>query len=283
MVHELRKLQKFFTYIVLILIGIALVAPFIYMISISLASAETTAKMQFTILPSEFCIGNYISIFTDPRILRWLVNSLVLVTFSIIGQVFASSMVAYGFARLRYKHKNIIFLLLVATMMIPGQITMIPQFFIFSKLKWINTLLPIILPNFFGGAYNIFLTRQFIMSIPNSLDDAAKIDGLGYFGIYRRIILPLIKPVLIAVSLFTFNYNWGAFMEPLIYINDVKRMPLALGVQILSATSNVGATPEWNIVMVASLLLTLPMLIFFMVNQKHVFELNISAGSDTMK
>ncbi len=160
---------------------------------------------------------------------------------------------------------------------------MIPQFVIFSKFKLINSLLPIIIPNFFGGAYNIFLMRQFIMRIPTSLDEAAKIDGLNYFGIYTKIVLPLIKPVMVAVAIFTFNYNWGAFLEPLIYINDVVKMPLALGVQILKATSNVGAIPEWNIVMVASMLLTIPMLLIFVFGQKYVFELNIVAGSDTMK
>ena len=121
------------------------------------------------------------------------------------------------------------------------------------------------------------------MTIPQSLDDAAKIDGLGYIGIYFKMILPLIKPVLAVIAIFTFNYNWGAFMEPLIYIEDKAKMPLALGVQILSATSSVGATPEWNIVMVSSLLLTLPMIIIFILNQRRIFELNVGISSDVSK
>lgn len=283
MVHNLNKIQKMIVYTLLVILAIVLLVPFIYMISISLATPETTTKMTFTLLPREFHYENYIQVFSNKKIMRWLFNSIVLVFFSIAGQVIMSSFVAFGFAKLKYKRKNIIFLVLLSTMMIPPQITMIPQFVIFSKLKLINTLLPIIIPNFFGGAYNIFLMRQFIMRIPTSLDEAAKIDGLSYFGIYTKIVLPLIKPVMVAVAIFTFNYNWGAFMEPLIYINDVIKMPLALGVQILKATSNVGAIPEWNIVMVASMLLTIPMLLIFVFGQKYVFELNIVAGSDTMK
>lgn len=278
-----QNIYNVITYVILIFIGFLMMAPFIYMISISLATPETTSKMLFTFFPKEFHFENYIQVFSDERILRWFFNSIVLVTFTIIGQIFMSSMVAFGFARINYRHKNKIFVVLLATMMIPQQITMIPQFVIFSKLNMVNTLLPIIIPNFFGGAYNIFLCRQFIMTIPLSLDEAAKIDGLGWFGIYTRIILPLIKPILVAIGIFTFNYNWGAFMEPLIYINDVKKMPLSLGVQVLSATSSVGATPEWNIIMVASLLLTIPMILLFIFGQKYVFEMNISIGSDTSK
>lgn len=283
MTGKLKRQEKWRTYIILSLVSVLMILPLLYMVSISLVSPETNAKMLFSVIPHEWHIQNYVRVFSDQRILRWFFNSLVLVTFCIIGQLLSSSLVAFGFARLEYKHKNSLFMILLATMMIPQQITLIPQFIIFTKLKWVNTLLPIIVPNFFGGAYNIFLCRQIIMTIPRSLDDAAKIDGLGYFGIYRRIILPLIKPVMVVIAIFTFNYNWGAFIEPLIYINDKAKMPLALGVQILSATSSVGATPEWHIVMVASLLLTLPMIIAFVVNQRRIFEMDVSVSSDVSK
>jgi len=283
MFGRLNKVEKIILYIILSIIGITLSAPFIYMISISLASSATTSKMAFSFIPTEFEWRNYIRVFTDKQIIKWFFNSVILVIFSIIGQVFASSFVAYGFARLKGRGKNIIFMILLSTMMIPSQVTMIPQFMIFRKLGWINTLLPIIVPNFCGGAFNIFLIRQFIVSIPTSLDEAAKIDGLGFFGIYWNIILPLIKPILVMVAILTFNYNWGVFMEPLIYINDVGRMPLALGVQVLSATRSAGAAPEWNIVMVASMLLTLPMILIFFLGQKYVLEVNIIPGSSTIK
>lgn len=284
MVHNTsNKIYQVLTYTMLILIGFLLLAPFLYMISISLLSDSSSNKMLFSLIPKEFNFENYFRIFTDSRMLLWLKNSFILVLFSIIGQMFVSSFVAYGFARLRAPGKKIIFSVLLGTMMIPGQITMIPQFMIFSKLHMVNTLLPIIIPNFFGGAYNVFLIRQFILGIPSSLEEAAKIDGLSYFGIYKKIVLPLIKPALAAIAIFTFNYNWGAFMEPLIYINDSDKMPLALGVRILQATENVGALPKWNVVMVASMLLTLPMIIIFFLGQKRVFEMNISVSGDASK
>ncbi|GAA0086636.1 carbohydrate ABC transporter permease [Clostridium sp. MB05] len=279
---KISLLRRIILYMVLCVIGMVLVTPFIYMISISLSTPETTTKMAFTLIPKEFNWQNYFDVLTNERILKYLLNSIILVVFCVIGQVFASSFVAYGFARIRARGKNILFIILLATMMIPSQITMIPQFIIFSKLGWINTLLPIIIPNLFGGAFNIFLIRQFITGIPVAYDEAAQLEGLGYFGIYRKIMLPLLRPILVTVAIFTFNYNWGAFMEPLIYINDIEKMPLALGVQVMSATYNAGATPEWNIVMVASLLLTIPMVAVYFLGQKYIYQTNI-VGNSSLK
>lgn len=281
--RHISLVDKTMTYGLLAFFGLALVLPFIFMISISLASPATTTKLSFTIFPSEFEFSNYLKVFTEESVGRWILNSVLIVTFCILGQVFVSSFVAFGFARLNAPGKSIIFMVLLSTMMIPGEVTMIPQFVIFRKLGWINTYLPLIVPNFFGGAFNIFLIRQFITRIPTALDDAAKIDGLGYLGIYARIILPLIRPILVTVAIFTFQWNWGWFMGPLIYINDIDKAPLALGVQILSATSSLGEAPKWNLVMVASMLLTLPMILVFFFGQKYVFEANISGGSSATK
>ncbi|MCU9613090.1 carbohydrate ABC transporter permease [Caldibacillus lycopersici] len=283
MFKKVGLVEKVVLYALLSGIGVALIIPFIYMISISLASGETVAKMEFTIWPREFTWHNFVELFSNAQILNYFKNSIILVIFAIIGQVLSSSFVAFGFSRLNGKGKNFLFLVLLSTMMIPGQITMIPQFIIFSELGWLNTLLPIIVPNFFASAFNVFLLRQFMSRIPRELDEAAKIDGLGYFGIYWRIMLPLLKPILIAVAIFTFNANWGLFMEPLIYINDVEKMPLALGVQILSSTFSSQAVPPWNIVMGASLLLTVPMLLVFFFGQKYMFEANINSGSSGSK
>jgi multiple sugar transport system permease protein len=238
----------------------------------------------FTFIPKEFHFENFLKIFQlDLNFSRFFLNSLILVTFAIIGQVLASSMVAYGFARLRAPGKNILFMILLSTMMIPGEVTMIPSFVIFKYLGWINTLLPLIVPNFFSNAFNVFLLRQFISRLPMELDEAAQIDGLGYFGIYVRIILPLIKPALIAIAIFTFTWNWGWFMGPLIYINDFEKAPLALGVQILSATSSSGQVPPWNLVMVGSLLLIVPMLVVFFFGQKYMDEFGVISGSSAIK
>jgi len=282
---QLKLSVKLTTYIILTALSVLLAAPFMYVISIALASDSTTVKAAFTFIPREFYWENFIRVFTiDLNFARFFFNSTTLVVFAIIGQVVASSMVAFAFARLRAPGKNLLFMVLLSTLMIPGQVTMIPSFVIFRKLGWIDTLLPLIVPNFFGNAYNVFLLRQFITRIPVELDEAAKLDGLGFFGIYARIILPLLKPALVAIAIFTFTANWGWFMGPLIYINDVDKAPLALGVQILSATSSAGQIPPWNLVMVGALLLTLPMLIVYFFGQKYMDEFGlISGGSASIK
>jgi multiple sugar transport system permease protein len=258
--------------------------PLLYVFSIALASDETTYLAAFTLIPKEFNWDNFVRIFQmDLNFGRFFLNSFTLVIFAIIGQVVSSSMVAYAFARLRAPGKNTLFMILLSTMMIPGEVTMIPSFVLFRYLGWINTLLPLIVPNFFTNAFNVFLLRQFIARIPTELDEAAQLDGLGFFGIYTRIILPLIRPALIAIAIFTFTWNWGWFMGPLIYINDFDKAPLALGVQILSATSSSGQVPPWNMVMVGSLLLTLPMLLVYFFGQRYMDEFGVIGGSAAIK
>ncbi|MGI8746980.1 MAG: carbohydrate ABC transporter permease [Deinococcus sp.] len=281
MMGRISPVRATLSYVVLLALSVIFLVPFAYMISISLASPQTNFTHSFTILPHEFHWANYVQVFTDPAILGYIRNSVLLVVFSVIGQVLASSLVAYAFARLRAPGKNIIFAILLATLMIPSEVTLIPQFVLFKNLGWINTLLPLIVPNFFGGAYNIFLLRQFMARIPAELDEAARIDGLGYFGIYWRIILPLMVPALAAVSIFTFTFNWGWFMGPLIYLNDPSRFPLALGAQVLSSTGNAAETPPYHIAMVASMLLTIPMLLVFAFGQRYVYELSITGSSGT--
>lgn len=273
------------TYAILGAIAIALVTPFLLMISISLASDATTVQMQFSLIPQEFNVDNYVRVFTTPNIDlgRHILNSLIIVIGSIVGQVMVSSFVAYGFARFNAPGKNFLFLILLGTMMIPGAVTLIPQFALYRSLGWLGTFAPLIVPNFFGGAFNIFLIRQFIVRLPVELDEAAKIDGLGPVGIFRFIIFPLIRPIAVAIAILTFQFNWSWFLEPLLYLQDADMMPLAVAVRTLSATTSAGATPMWNLVMVASMLLTIPMLLVFFFGQKYVFEANISGGSAAIK
>jgi len=282
--NKIGLIEKIMTYLILSALGLLLAAPFVYVISMALASDATSAKLTFTFIPHEFRWENFVRVFTSGlKFDRFLVNSLILVFFSMLGQVLVSSLVAYAFARLRAPGKEVIFIILLATMMIPGEVTLIPQFILFTKLHWTDSLLPLIVPNFFGGAYNIFLLRQFITRIPVELDEAAQMDGLNFFGIYTRIILPLILPALVAVAIFTFVWNWGAFFGPLIYINDVNKMPLALGVQILSATNSAGQIPPWNLVMVGALVLTVPMILVYFFGQRFMDQLSLTGGSAGIK
>lgn len=277
------KINKLAYFFIMTFLSFLFLAPFLFMLSISLTTPETTAKLTFTLLPTEFHWQNYFTVLNNPEILTYLKNSLILVIFSCIGQVFSSALVAYSFARLQAPGKNIIFAILLSTLMIPQEVTLIPQFLLFKEFGWINTLLPLIVPNFFGGAFNIFLLRQFFTRIPRDFDEAATLEGLGFFGIFLRIILPMSRPPLVAVAIFTFSWNWGWFMGPLIYVSDPDKTPLALGVQLLSAARGAGAAPEWNIVMVASFMLTLPMLLVFIWGQKYLYSLDFGVGSSAIK
>ncbi len=254
------------------------------MVSIALSSDQTVSTGSFSLFPTEFRWDNFVRIFqTQQPVGNFVLNSVIISVLSAVGQVFSSALVGYAFARLRAKGKNITFMIVLATMMIPAQITMIPQFILFKELGWINTFLPLIIPNFFGNAYNIFLIRQFVSRLPLEMDEAAMVDGLGYFGIFRRIVLPMMTPVLIAIAIFTLTWTWGDFMGPLIYLNEDTKMPLALGVQLLTSTSQELQTPPWNLVMVGTVFLSLPMIIIYYFGQKYMYEMNLSTGSAGVK
>lgn len=274
---------KFLKYLFLILLSIVFIIPFIYMISIALASDYTANTASFTIFPHEFQFDNFVRIFKEGQVPVWVKNSLILTFFNTLFTLVSSSLVAYGFARFQAKGKNILFMLMLSTMMIPTQVTLIPQFVFFRKIGWMNTMLPLIIPAMFGSPFYIFLLRQFIMRIPASLDEAAMIDGLSYFGIYRKIILPLIKPALSAVAIFSIMGNWNWFFEPMIYLNDPAKYPLAIGVQVLSKTGHTGQLPLWNLMMSASMILVLPMILIYFFGQKYMFELSIDSGSSASK
>jgi multiple sugar transport system permease protein len=279
-----KIISSVFTYLVLIFLALVFVFPFAYMFSISLASDETVFKAALTLLPSEFAVSNYVKIFQSGNVGRWVYNSLIITVCNTLLQVFCNSLVAYGFARFRARLKPVLFMILLSTMMIPSQVTLIPQFILFRNMGWVNTMLPLIIPSFFGSAFYIFLFRQFIMRLPMSLDEAAKLDGLGYIGIYRKIILPLIWPASAAVAVLAVIGNWNWFFEPMIYLNDGAKYPLAIGVRIMSATQgNVGETPLWNRVFAACMILVIPMILIYFVGQKYMFEMNINAGNDTLK
>ncbi|MCZ4608390.1 carbohydrate ABC transporter permease [Streptomyces sp. Lzd4kr] len=273
-----------FTYGTLIVVAAILSTPLVFVGSIALSSDATVNANTFTIIPREFHWENFTRVFgTELPMGTFLINSVIVSLFSVAGQVLSSGLVGYAFARLRAPGKSTMFLVVLATMMIPTQITMSPQFILFRDLGWVNTFLPLIVPNFFSNAFNIFLVRQFVSRLPSQLDEAAMVDGLGFFGIYRRIMFPMLRPVLIAIGIFTLTHTWGDFMGPLIYLNDESKMPLALGVQYITSTSQAMQAPPWNLVMVGSILLAVPMIVVYYLGQKYLYEMDISGGSAGVK
>lgn len=222
-----------------------------------------------------FEVKNYLEFYQRLPFWAFLGNTLKITGLCIIGQLLSASMVAFGFARLRFPGKNALFVMVLATMMLPGQVTMIPSFILFAKLRWIDTLRPLIVPSFFGGgAFFIFLLRQFFLSIPGELEDAARIDGCSTFGIYRNVILPLSKPALATVAVFSFMAHWNDFMGPLIYTQSMENKTLALG--LYSFKTLYGT--EYHLMMAASLIVLLPVLAVFFSAQKYFVQGIIMSG-----
>lgn len=199
---------------------------------------------------------------------RYVATSIFLVVLNLVGTLFSCSLVAYAFARLQWPGRNFCFALMLATMMVPGQVTMIPYFLIVKALGWYNTLYPLWVGSFFAGAFNVFLLRQFLKGIPRDLEDAAKIDGCGFWRVYWHIMLPLIKPTLAAIAIFTFMGTWNEFMGPLIYLQDQRQYPLALGLYAF----NVQAGGSMSMMMAGSLMMTAPVIIIFFFAQKYFIQ-----------
>ncbi len=199
---------------------------------------------------------------------RYVAISFFLCVMNILGQLSGSSLAAYAFARLRWPGREFCFILLLGTIMLPGAVTMVPSFLIFKNLGWYNTLLVLWVPSFCGSAFNIFLLRQFMRGIPKDLEDAAKIDGCSYLGVYRHVILPSIKPALATIAIFAFMGSWNNFMGPLIYLNDQAKYPLALGV--FGLQTQVGA--NYGLIMAASALMALPLVVVFFFCQRYFIQ-----------
>ncbi|GIO34059.1 MULTISPECIES: carbohydrate ABC transporter permease [Paenibacillus] len=261
----------------LLLIGGAAVVlvPLLWTVSTSLKSPAEVFQDSF--IPKAWHWDNYKNAVTAVPFFLFLKNTLIILIPVMIGTVFSSALCAYGFARFRFKGKRFLFLVLLATMMLPGQVTMIPMFIMFKEAGWVDTFLPLIIPSFFGGgAFNIFLIRQFMRGIPRDLDEAAFMDGASRWSIFTRIMLPLSKPPLIAVSIFTFMGVWNDFQGPLIYLNTNTKYTLALGLSMFKGLYNV----EWNMLMAATILIMLPAIIVFFFLQKYFIE-GISLSSAT--
>ncbi len=196
---------------------------------------------------------------------------------NLVGTVVSSAIVAYGFSRFDFKGKRVWFLILLATMMLPSQVTMIPTYLIYRQIGWVNTVLPLVVPAFFGGgAFNIFLVRQFMSGIPKDFDEAARIDGAGPFKIFARVLVPMCRPVMTAVGIFTFMGTWNDFNGPLIYLYDSKKYTLSLGLAFFKGLY----TSKWNLMMAATVLVMLPVLILFFIAQDYIIDgIAISSGT----
>ena len=261
--------QRLIVYLLLIVGAIVFMIPFLWMLSSSFKELSQIFIYPPRWIPNPVRLDNYAKALSRMNFFVALKNTLTITVLCMFGQLLSASLVAYGFARLRFSGRDFLFMLVLSTMMLPPQVTMIPVFIIFRYLGWVDTFKPLIIPAFFGGgAFSIFLLRQFFLTIPKDLEDAARIDGCGRFRIFYQIILPLAKPALITVSIFSFMSHWNDFMGPLIYLNSEHKRTLAIALQSFQGQY----TAEWNLLMAASIVVLIPVLIIFFTLQQYFVE-----------
>ncbi|WP_135553694.1 carbohydrate ABC transporter permease [Paenibacillus cymbidii] len=256
------------THILLIVLGISFLLPFVWMISTSLKPDEQLFIFPPEWIPSQFMWSNYPDALSFFPFFKYLKNTLIICLWTLLGTTLSSAIVAYGFSRIQWPGRNFLFLILLSTMMLPYQVTMIPLFVLFKQLGWVGSFKPLIIPSFFGGAFSIFLVRQFYLTIPYELSDAARIDGCSEFRIFWQIILPLAKPALATVALFTFIGGWNDFLGPLIYLNDESKFTISLGLQQFVGVYGT----EWSKLMSASVVTTVPIILLFFFGQKMFIQ-----------
>lgn len=261
---------------VLIALCIPFVLPLVWMVSTSLKPDDQiyaregfeSALSLRSLLPSPFVWSNYPDAMRTVPLRAYLQNTLFLCGLNVTGAVLSSAVVAYGFARLRFRGRELLFMLMISTMALPGQVTMIPVFALFRFLGWYGTFFPLIVPSFCGNAFFIFLLRQFFRTIPEELAEAARIDGAGEWRIFGQVMLPLAKPALATCALFQFLHTWNDFFGPLLYINDPARYTLAYGLQ--QFMSSYGG--EWAQLMAAATIFTMPIIVLFFLAQRTFIQ-----------
>lgn len=261
-------LQQVVIHIILLSAVTLMLIPLAWTLSTSLKPPGEVFDFPPKWIPSRVMWSNYIEATTAINFFQYLWNSVVITGLSIVGKVISITLVAFSFARLRWWGRNTLFLIMLATMMLPPHVTLIPQFILFKYLNWINTFKPLIVPAFFGGPWLTFLVRQFLMTLPRDLDDAARIDGCSSFGLYWRIIMPLAKPAILLIIIFVFNGTWNEFLMPLIYLQSQEKFTLALGLRMFQGE----ASASWHLLMAASILTMLPVLILFFSAQKYFIQ-----------
>ncbi len=259
---------KIISYTLLTLGSILIMIPVFWMVSSALKPNSQIFIFPPQWIPNPIQWENFVTAMTSLPFGTYFQNTMIIEVGSIVGTVLSCSIVAYGFARLNAPGRNFWFVVLLSTMMLPGVVTMIPVYLIFRQLGWVNTFLPLIVPNFFGSAFFIFLLRQFFMTIPRDFEEAARIDGANTWQVLTRIMLPLSKPALATVTIFTFMGVWNDFMGPLIYLNKPETYTLALGLNFFKGQY----VSQWNLLMAASLVMMLPLVLLFFVAQKAFIE-----------
>jgi multiple sugar transport system permease protein len=257
-------------FVVLVVLALIFEFPIYWTISTSFKTPPEIQNFPPFFYPANPQWQNYVRVFTKEPFGLWIFNTVFVVVLATLGAVTSSSLVAYSFARFRYRGRDLIFLITLGTLMLPAQVTLIPQYIVWSKLGFVNTLFPLWLPQWFGGgAFNIFLLRQFILTLPRDLDEAALIDGASRFHIFRTIVLPLCVPALATVVIIEFLSDWSDYLTPLVYLNSQVMYTLSLGLSLFKNYPETGGLPQQHLLMAASVMTALPPVILFFAAQRY--------------
>jgi multiple sugar transport system permease protein len=278
-IRRRQFINKIFTYIMLTIVGFLFAFPLYWTVSSSLQTWQELRSFTPKLLPSNPQWSNYVDVFTIVPFARWIANSFLIVAITIPGTIITATMTAYAFARFNFVGKNVWFILMLGTMMIPAVVTLIPQYLLFFQLRLINTYVPLTIGSWLGGgAFMIFLLRQFIMSLPRELDEAALIDGANPFQILWRVLVPLMKPALTTVAILTFLNDWNDFFGPFIYLNRIQMFTSAVGLRFFQYLPLESAEPRDHLLMASAAILTLPVIALFAVAQRYFIAGVVMSG-----
>lgn len=267
-----RLLGNLLFHIFSILFGFVMIYPLLWLLASSFKGPTDIFKNQLSLIPKEWVFDNYVTGmrgFGGTSFAVFFKNSFFIVILSTIGQVGSSALVAYGFARIKFRFKKVLFACVIITMMLPVQIMAIPQYIMFHALGWINTYYPLIVPSFFGYSFFIFLIYQFIQGITRDLDEAAYIDGCSKYSIFYRIILPLIVPALVTSAIFAFYWKWDDFFGALLYLQSIRKYPVSIALKMFADPA---AVSNWGAMYAMSVLSLVPVIILFFSFQKYLVE-----------
>jgi multiple sugar transport system permease protein len=273
-----RRLGRPLTYAALVGLAVLFMSPFLWAISTSLKETSEIYSSPPTLLPRSPQWTTYLRVWELAPFARWVLNSVVIVVASTLGTVLTASLVAYSLGRFRYRGRDVLFAVTLGTMMLPAQVTLIPQYVLFHRLGWVNTSLPLWVPAWFGGsAFFIFLMRQFIRTLPRQLDEAAVIDGAGFVRIYWSILMPLCRPALTTLTIFSAIEHWNDFLGPLVYLNSPDKFTVALGLNAFQAVSDM-KYPQEYLLMAASVMTIIPAIVVFFCSQRYFMEGIVLSG-----
>ena len=278
--RAMQTLGRALIYVIILVLCVLFGFPLFWTAMSSLKTIPEMFSFPPILVPAVPQWSNYWTVLNiDYPVGRWFINSVLIVILTTFGTLITASLVAYSFARFEYRGRNFLFMITLSTMMLPAQVTLIPQFVLFYRLGWVNTHLPLWVPHWFGGgAFAIFLMRQFFLTLPRDLDEAALIDGAGYFRIFWSILMPLCKPVLATLAIITIIASWSDFLGPLIYLNTPEKFTVSVGLQFFNAVPEVGGEPMQHLLMAACVMSMIPIILMFFFGQRFFVQGIVMSG-----